>query len=31
MTFALVVCAYLLPVGALAALISFLLEPEDWT
>ena len=30
MTFALVCCAYLLPVGALAVLLSFLLEPEDW-
>ena len=31
MTFALVCLAYLLPVGALAALLSFFLEPKDWT
>ena len=30
MTFALVTLAYLLPVGALAALLSFLLD-EEWT
>ena len=31
MTFVLVTLAYLMPVGALVALMSFLLEPEDWT
>ena len=31
MTFALCLLAYLLPVGAVVALLSFMLEPEDWT